>query len=307
MSETPVPEGVRERDLSTSPEPARTAELLIITGMSGAGKTRASSALQDLDWYVIDNLPPRLLVTFASMMRAGDGAPRIAAVVDVRSREYFREIEEVMRNIRSLGINYRVVFLDASDEELVRSFDASRRPHPLQGDGRLLDGIARERTMLKPLRDLADVIIDTSHTSVHDLARRVRELVAEEGDMRLRITVMSFGFKHGIPMDADHVIDMRFLANPYWVNELRNLTGLDEDVSAYVLGRPGAREFVDAYVKLLEPTLAGYVEQLKPTVTIAIGCTGGRHRSVAVAEEVSAQLRALGHNVRTVHRDVGRD
>lgn len=307
MSESPIPDGVQHRDATTPPDVSADGELLIITGMSGAGKSRASSALQDLDWYVIDNLPPRLLITFASMMRAGDAMPRIAAVVDVRSREYFREIEEVMRNISSLGIKYRVLFLDASDEELVRRFDSSRRPHPLQGDGRLMDGIARERAMLKPLRDHADIVIDTTSTNVHDLARRVRELVSDEGDKKLRVTVMSFGFKHGLPMDADHVVDMRFLANPYWVNELRSLTGLDEDVSEYVLSRPGARDFVDGYVETLVPALDGYMEQLKPTVTIAVGCTGGRHRSVAVAEDISAQLRGRGFNVRTIHRDVGRE
>ena len=302
-----VPNGVPDRDGTREVPPSEEPELLIITGMSGAGKSRAASALEDLNWYVVDNLPPRLLITFASMMRAGDSAPRLAAVVDVRSREYFKEINSVIRHLQTMKMPYRIIFLDAENEELVRRYETNRRPHPLQQGGRLLDGINRERAMLKPLRDRADVLIDTSNTSVHDLSRRVRSEVQDPGETKLHLTIMSFGFKHGLPVDAENVLDVRFLANPYWVNELRNLTGLDEDVSEYVLNRPGAREFVDNYVKLILPVLGGYLEELKPYVTIAVGCTGGRHRSVAISEEIAHQLREAGHLVRTVHRDVGRE
>ncbi len=302
-----VPNGIPVRDETTEQLVSERPELLIITGMSGAGKTRAASALEDLNWYVVDNLPPRLLVTFASMMRTGDAAPKLAAVVDARSREYFQEIESVIQHIQQMRMPYRIIFLDAEDTELVRRYESNRRPHPLQQGGRLLDGIAREREMLRPLRDRADVVIDTSTTSVHDLARRVRSLVQEPADNKLHLTIMSFGFKHGLPLDADNVLDVRFLANPYWVSELRHLTGLDADVSSYVLGRPGARDFVTGYVNLIRPILDGYVQELKPYVTIAVGCTGGKHRSVAIVEEIARQLKDSGHMVRTVHRDVGRD
>lgn len=306
-NEPAVPAGVVARDTAELLPPARTPELLIITGMSGAGKTRAASALEDLNWYVVDNLPPRLLVTFASMMRSGDAAPRLAAVVDVRSREYFSEIESVIQHLRQMNMPYRIVFLDAADEVLVRRYESNRRPHPLQEGGRLLEGIERERLLLAPLRKRADLVIDTTTTSVHDLARRIRALVAEPTDNRLHLTIMSFGFKYGLPPDADNVLDVRFLANPYWVHELRNLTGKDDDVRNYVLDQPGAREFVESYVNTVNPVLDGYVNELKPYVTFAVGCTGGKHRSVAVAEELARLLRTHGHQARTIHRDVGRE
>lgn len=302
-----VPVDVPARDEAEVLDPAEVPELLIITGMSGAGKTRAASALEDLNWYVVDNLPPRLLVTFASMMRSGDAAPRLAAVVDVRSRNYFSEISSVIDHLREMRMPYRIVFLDASNDELVRRFESNRRPHPLQDDGRLFDGIARERELLEPLRQRADVHIDTTTTSVHDLTRAIRELVVDAAESRFRLTVMSFGFKYGLPLDADHVVDVRFLSNPYWVTELRNLTGQDDDVRNFVLSLPGARQFATNYVGTIEPILGGYMNELKPYVTIAVGCTGGKHRSVAMAEEIAAQLREAGHLVRTVHRDVGRE
>ncbi|MDO5496177.1 MAG: RNase adapter RapZ [bacterium] len=302
-----VPDGVPVRDEQAGPLATERPELLIISGMSGAGKSRAASALEDLNWYVVDNLPPRLLVTFASMMRTGDAAPRLAAVVDVRSGEYFQEMDSVIQHLRKMRMPYRIIFLDAEDEELVRRFESNRRPHPLQRGERLLDGIAREREMLRPLRNRADVLIDTSTTSVHDLARKVRALVQEPAENKLHLTVMSFGFKHGIPLDADNVLDVRFLANPYWVNELRHLTGQDEDVREYVLGRPGARDFVDNYIQLITPVLDGYVQELKSYVTFAVGCTGGRHRSVAISEEIARRLQDSGHAVRVLHRDVGRE
>jgi len=295
------------RDEETPLPASERPELLIITGMSGAGRTRAAAALEDLNWYVVDNLPPRLLITLATMMRAGDGISRLAAVVDVRSGEFFTEMVSVIDQIRQMGMDYRIIFLEASDAELVRRFDAVRRPHPLQGDGRVLDGIAAERKLLQALKNRADVIVDTTTLSVHDLARKVRELVGDPAEARLQLTVMSFGFKYGIPLDADHVVDVRFLANPYWVSELRHLTGHDDQVREYVLGLPGALDFVDRYVAAIEPVLSGYVHELKPYVTIAVGCTGGKHRSVAISEAIADRLRRSGYSVRTLHRDVGRE
>ncbi|MDO4607385.1 MAG: RNase adapter RapZ [Bowdeniella nasicola] len=303
-----VPHGIPILDEMTDLEPAARPELLIISGMSGAGRTRAAAALEDLNWYVIDNLPPRMLMPLAAMMSTGDGIHRLAAVVDVRSREFFAELVNVLDELRRNNIAYRVIFLDASDAVLVRRFETVRRPHPLQGDGRIMDGIDNERVILEQMRHRADVVIDTSELSVHDLAHRMREVVAdEESDARLHISVMSFGFKYGLPLDADHVVDMRFLANPYWVSELRHLSGRDKPVSDYVLGLPGARDFLTSYVNTLAPILGGYQNELKPYVTIAVGCTGGKHRSVASTEEISRQLREHGFAVRTIHRDLGRE
>ncbi|UNX56369.1 RNase adapter RapZ [Georgenia sp. TF02-10] len=283
-------------------------ELLIITGMSGAGRSRAAAALEDLDWYVVDNLPPRLLGALARLMAPGKGGiHRLAAVVDVRSRAFFAELVEVLERLGRTGTDFRIVFLDADDSELVRRYESNRRPHPLQGEGRLLDGIAAERQLLAHLRRRADVFIDTTDLSVHDLARKVRDAVAGEADRPLRVTVMSFGFKYGLPLDADHVVDVRFLSNPYWVGELRHLTGQDEAVRRYVLGQDGATEFADRYVDAIAPVLDGYVEELKPFVTIAVGCTGGKHRSIAMAEAIAERLRQRGQPVRTLHRDLGRE
>ena len=288
--------------------PAKRPEMIIVTGMSGAGRSRAAMALEDLDWYVVDNLPPQLLPALAGMMTTvGAGVHRLAAVVDVRSRRFFASLMQYLGELRESGVDVRVLFLDASDEALVRRFESSRRPHPLQGDGSLLDGIQHERTLLGGLRSMADDVIDTTDYSVHDLARRVRELVATESDLALQVTVMSFGFKYGLPMDADHVVDVRFIPNPYWVSELRHLTGRDAPVAEYVFRQEGAATFVDGYAHLLLLALPRYVDELKPNVTIAVGCTGGKHRSVASAERISALLRQAGFKVATQHRDLGRE
>lgn len=303
-----VPEGIPELDASSQLPPAERPELLIITGMSGAGRTRAGTVLEDLDWYVVDNLPPRMLLTLARMMTpTGGGVHRLAAVVDVRSGEFFGEFVAALAELRAEGIDYRIVFLDASDEELVRRFESVRRPHPLQEDGRLLDGITRERTLVDDLRRRSDVLIDTTGLSVHDLARRVREFVVDDAPSGVKLTVMSFGFKYGLPLDADHVVDVRFLANPYWVTELRHLTGKDEAVSDYVLDLPGARDFARRYVDAIAPVLDGYAHELKPFVSMAVGCTGGKHRSVAMTEEIARLLRERGQATRTLHRDLGRE
>lgn len=303
-----VPAGIPQLDESAHLDAATRPELLIITGMSGAGRTRTAMALEDLDWYVVDNLPPRMLPALAGMMTPdGGGVHRLAAVVDVRSREFFAEFFAVLEELHAKGVEYRIIFLDSDDESLVQRYESVRRPHPLQGDGRVLDAILSERALLKPLRDRADVYIDTTDMSVHDLARHVRDVVAGEGAGRLRITVMSFGFKYGLPLDADHVVDVRFFANPYWVSELRHLTGKDPKVANYVLSQKGARKFAMDYVGTLAPVLDGYLAELKPFVTIAVGCTGGKHRSVAMAEEISSLLRSRNYPVRTVHRDLGRE
>lgn len=303
-----APGGVAALDQKRPIAPiARTGEVLIITGRSGAGRTRAANALEDLDWYVIDNLPPTLILPLAGMMTPdGGGVHRLAAVVDVRSREFFTSLESVLDELRHHGIPYRILFLDASDAVLVRRYESVRRPHPLQGDGTLLDGLRAEADLLAPLRERADEIIDTSDLSVHDLARHLRNVVAEESDQGTRVSLMSFGFKHGLPLDADQVLDVRFLQNPYWVDELRSLTGRDKPVEEFVMGQEGAREFADGYAALIAATLDGYRRELKPFVTVAIGCTGGRHRSVAMTEYIGERLRENGIPVQVTHRDSGR-
>ena len=303
-----VPQGIPEVEAATPPPEPGSSEVLIITGMSGAGRSRAAMVLEDLDWYVVDNLPPKMLVPLVDMMtRAGSAITRVGAVVDVRGREFFNDLTDVLARVRKRGIEYRIIFLDASDEVLVRRFEQVRRPHPLQGDGRILDGIGVERQLLRAIRERSDIVVDTSELNVHDLAREVREGVAEGKHEALRINVVSFGFKYGIPLDADHVVDMRFLSNPYWITELRHLTGRDEPVRDFVLARPGAQEFIDRYVHALEPVLAGYLNEEKRYVTIAIGCTGGKHRSVAVSEEIARKLREIGHRVAVTARDLGKE
>ncbi len=282
-------------------------EIVIITGRSGAGRTQAANALEDLDYYVVDNLPPTLLLPMAGMLTpSGDGVHRLAAVVDVRSREFFQSLIGVLDQLQALKIAYSIVFLDADDQTLVQRFEKSRRPHPLQSSGTLLDGLEAEKKLLAPLLERADEVVNTSHLSIHDLARFMRNVIAGEGDRPVRVTLMSFGFKHGLPMDADQVLDVRFLKNPYWVDELRALTGRDEAVANYVLSQDGAEEVVDMYASLIAATLPGYQRELKPVVTVAVGCTGGRHRSVAISEAIGARLTEMGVPVRVLHRDMGR-
>ncbi|GCE75907.1 RNase adapter RapZ [Cellulomonas biazotea] len=305
-----VPAGIPAIEAATE-GPRRTApQLLIITGMSGAGRTRAAAVLEDLDWYVVDNLPAQMLTHLVGMLTSGvsgERAQRLAAVVDVRGREFFADVRQVLDSLRAAGVDYRILFLDASDEVLVRRYEQVRRPHPLQGDGTILDGITTERAVLGDMRERSDTVIDTSDLNVHDLARQVREVVAGATPDVLRVSVMSFGFKYGIPLDADHVADVRFLANPYWITELRHLSGRDAPVRDYVLGLPGALTFVDRYVDALEPVLAGYLHEEKRYVTIAVGCTGGKHRSVAISEAVAARLRERGHQVAVTARDLGKE
>jgi len=285
-----------------------TGEVLIVTGMSGAGRSTAANALEDLDWYVVDNLPPQMLRPLLELTGlAADALPKVAAVVDVRGRDLFRELPEVTRSLRDAR-QLRVLFLDASDDVLVRRFEAVRRPHPLQGDGTIVEGIRRERVRLAPIRESADVLVDTSDYNVHQLATRIVDLFSAEGEARHTVTVMSFGFKYGLPPDVDLVADMRFLPNPFWIAELKPFTGEDPQVRDYVLRQEGAVEFIDAYATALHPVLAGYQRENKRHSVIAIGCTGGKHRSVVSAIELARRLEQIpGVAVRVKHRDLGRE
>ncbi|MDT0118272.1 RNase adapter RapZ [Microbacterium sp. PRF11] len=291
-------------------EPARDepGEVLIVTGMSGAGRSTVANALEDLDWYVVDNLPPRMLRPLLELTElAGGAVPRVAVVVDVRGRTLFGDLPEAMRTLQA-GRQVRTVFLDAADAVLVRRFEAVRRPHPLQGDGTIVDGIRRERERLAPVREAADVVIDTSALNVHQLSLRTVELFGEEGAARHTVTLMSFGFKYGLPPDVDLVADMRFLPNPFWDEGLRPLTGENPEVREYVLGQQGASEFLAAYAAALRPVLEGYQRENKRHSVVAVGCTGGKHRSVVMARELAARLADVpGVAVRVAHRDLGRE
>jgi UPF0042 nucleotide-binding protein len=285
-----------------------TGEVLIVTGMSGAGRSTAANALEDLGWYVVDNLPPQMLKPLLDLTEAAAGVlPRVAVVVDVRGRDLFAHLPDAMQALRERR-QIRLMFLDAADDVLVRRFEAVRRPHPLQGDGTILDGIRRERTRLAAVRESADVIIDTSSRNIHQLSTEIAELFSDEGAPRHTLTIMSFGFKYGLPPDADLVADMRFLPNPFWNEELRPLTGEDDAVRHYVLEQPGAREFVEAYSAALQPVLEGYQRENKRNSVVAIGCTGGKHRSIVMARELAKRLASEpGVAVRVKHRDLGRE
>lgn len=286
----------------------RPPEIVVITGMSGAGRSTAARALEDLDWFVVDNLPPGMLATMADLAERMQGSvPRIAAVVDVRSRAFTTDLRSSVEDLAARGVRPRVVFLEAADDALVRRFESVRRPHPLQGDARLVDGIARERELLREVRGGADLVIDTSELNVHELRAKVVSAFSETGGPPLRATVVSFGYKYGLPVDADLVVDCRFLPNPHWLTELRPLTGRDESVRSYVLSQPGAKEFLDAYSDVLRYLVPGYEREGKRFMTLAVGCTGGKHRSVTMAEQLAGFLEGEGAEVQVVHRDLGRE
>jgi UPF0042 nucleotide-binding protein len=274
--------------------------------MSGAGRSTVAHVLEDLGWFVVDNLPPGLLPTLATLGARTEGrVDRLAVVVDVRGRAFFADLTDSLEQVRSAGLTPRIVFLEASDQALVRRFEAVRRPHPLQGSGRIVDGIQAEREVLAALRAQADLVIDTTDLTVHQLRDKVEAL--GRGATDTRVTLLSFGFKYGIPLDADLVLDMRFLPNPHWVPELRPLTGQTEDVRDYVLSQPSAEPALGNIEGLLREALPGFRNEGKRFLTVAIGCTGGKHRSVAVAEDLARRLRETGVDLQVVHRDVGRE
>jgi UPF0042 nucleotide-binding protein len=282
-------------------------EVVVISGLSGAGRSTAARCLEDLGWFVVDNLPAELIGTMVDLgARTGGAVNRMAVVLDVRARVFTADLAGVIKSLDALGYRPRVLYLDASDAALIRRYEANRRAHPLQGEGRLVDGLAAERALLGPLRHEADLVIDTSELSVHELRDRITDAFPQVKPTS-SMTILSFGFKYGLPLDADLVIDMRFLPNPYWDPDLRPLNGTDHPVSEYVLSRPGAREFVDRYVDLLDLIGDGFEREGKRYVTLAVGCTGGKHRSVAVAEEIGRRLAGQGRSVTVVHRDLGRE
>ncbi|MFP4148104.1 MAG: RNase adapter RapZ [Nitriliruptoraceae bacterium] len=281
--------------------------MLIITGLSGAGRSTASNAVEDLGWFVIDNLPPTLIDRVTELAFApGSSVSRLAVVADVRGRQFFDHLVEVIRDLRRSEANVRVLFLDADEEALIRRFEETRRRHPAATEAGVVAGIRAEREQLAELRGLADLIIDTSDLNVHELRERVLELVGEGSSAPLRIDVVSFGFKRGTPREADLLLDVRFLPNPHWVEELRGYSGRDAPVRDYVFGQPSTGPFVEAVERLLDVVVPGYVTEGKRYLTIAIGCTGGKHRSVALAERFGSYLRdTFALPVEVEHRDLG--
>ena len=283
-------------------------EVLLITGMSGAGRSHAADSVEDMGWYVVDNLPPKLLVPLVDMMTSsGSSVHKLAAVIDVRSRSYFDDLAAVLGHLDDLAVKTRILFLDASNDVLIKRYESVRRPHPLQQGNRLIDGILEERELLGSLKARADMVIDTSHLSIHQLSTSLYESMLGTGASTVSVHIVSFGYKYGIPIDADFVADVRFLPNPYWVPELRELTGLQSEVSSYVLDSDGAWEFLENYERAIMTALRGYAREDKHYVTIGIGCTGGRHRSVAMAHALAGRLRAHDLSVTVSARDMHRD
>ena len=287
------------------------SEVVVITGMSGAGRSTVAHAMEDLGWYVVDNLPPAMLATLCDMSSVA--APQIAVVIDVRGREFFGNLSEALSEIAERGVARRVLFVDAADDVLVRRFESTRRPHPLQGTERIVDGIAREREKLREVRSVADVVIDSSALNIHQLELKVAALFRDDSKADLRVNILSFGYKYGIPIDADLVMDCRFIANPHWIPELQPLSGLDAPVSAKVLDNENVQDFLSGYQALFETMATGFFQEGRKYLTLAIGCTGGKHRSVAIAQELAMRLNARGVvgekkiSASAIHRDLGRE
>ena len=272
--------------------------------MSGAGRSTAAHVLEDHQWYVVDNLPASMLFPLVDELRGE--RDKVAVVIDVRSMEFTTELATGLKALRANGDNVRVLFLDSHDEVLVRRFESTRRPHPLQGDDRIVDGIARERQLLLNLRADAEIVIDSSALNVHQLALKVDQTFTHESDRGLHVTLLSFGYKFGIPYDADFTLDCRFIPNPHWNPELQPMSGRERPVADAVLAHSETQRFIDDFLALFQGSAAGFLREGKRYITIAFGCTGGRHRSVAVAEEVAQRMRALGVEVHLQHRDVER-
>ena len=286
-------------------------KVVVITGMSGAGRSTVAHALEDLGWYVVDNLPPSLLANLCEM--AAKSTSQIAVVIDVRGLEFFGNLSSALNELADRGINRQVLFVDANDDVLVRRFESTRRPHPLQGNDRILDGIAKERDRLREVRSVSDLLIDSSTLNIHQLEQRIAELFSTSSTAELRVNILSFGYKYGIPVDADLVVDCRFIANPHWDPILRPLTGLDDAVAKRVLGTPIVQDFLIKYQSLFETMATGFFQEGRKYLTLAVGCTGGKHRSVAIAEELTRlfNLRGVIGDQRieatAIHRDLGRE
>jgi UPF0042 nucleotide-binding protein len=284
-------------------------ELLIVTGMSGAGRSTVGKALEDLDWFVVDNLPPQLIKPMAELFSHTDRElPKLAVVVDARGGELFDDLSDHLNTLLSIQIDAQILFLEANDATLVKRFEQVRRPHPLQGEGTISEGIATERKTLLPLREKADVVIDSSDMNVYQLAAKISENFSTTETRKLNLLIQSFGFKYGAPSDADLIADMRFLPNPYWDEKLRPYTGEDSLVAEYVLGQDGAEEFISNYIAALQPVIRGYLKENRKHASIALGCTGGKHRSVATAIEIAKRMAANQDiTVRVKHRDLGKE
>jgi len=284
-------------------------QFVIITGLSGAGKSQAMDSFEDAGWFCVDNLPPELVPTLVDLFRReGSKVDRVAVVSDVRGGEYFGRLEQLLDELHERGVDYTLVFLEASDDALVRRFNETRRRHPLAGGGRVIDGIRRERHRLAGLRERAHLIIDTSDISIHQLKARLNEdLIRHTRRTNIVFAVVSFGYKYGIPIDADLLFDVRFLPNPHYDLRLRPLTGLDEEVSGFVRDSPGTREYLERLYALLDFLFPRYAAEGKAHLTIGVGCTGGRHRSVAIAQLIGERYQRQGYYTVVRHRDLTRD
>ena len=286
-------------------------EILVISGMSGAGRSTIAHRLEDLGWYVVDNLPPALLGSLIELVSSS--VKKVAVVIDVRGRAFFDDLTKSLAELEDLGISRKILFVDAADDSLVRRFESTRRPHPLQGADRILDGITKERERLREIRDSADLIIDSSALNIHQLEKKISDYFYEDSGSDLRVNILSFGYKYGIPVDADLVVDCRFISNPHWVPHLRPMTGLDKPVSDAVLGSDSVKEFLTRYQSLFETMALGFISEGRKFLTLAIGCTGGKHRSVAVAEELVSRLKSGDEfskfkiDTQVMHRDLGRE
>jgi len=286
-------------------------EILVISGMSGAGKSTIAHTLEDLGWYVVDNLPPALLENLIDLVNVS--MKRIAVVIDVRGRAFFNDLKQSLAQLADQGVSRKILFIDASDEVLVRRFESTRRPHPLQGSDRILDGITKERERLREVKDSADLVIDSSSLNIHQLEKKINEYFIEDSNADLRVNILSFGYKYGIPIDADLVVDCRFFANPHWDPKLRPLTGLDKPVSDEILKSENVQEFLSKYQALFETMALGFITEGRRYLTLAIGCTGGKHRSVAITQELVSKLtigsKLSKYKIETkgLHRDLGRE
>ena len=286
-------------------------EILVISGMSGAGRSTVAHSLEDLGWYVVDNLPPALVGNLLDLVEKS--VHKVAVVIDVRGRAFFDDLTNALADLAEQGVARKILFVDAADDALVRRFESTRRPHPLQGGGRILDGISKERVRLQEIRNAADIVIDSSSLNIHQLEKKVNDYFNQSSDVDLKVNILSFGYKYGIPVDADLVMDCRFIANPHWDPKLRPLTGLDKSVSKAVLESANVEEFLERYQSLFDTLAKGFIAEGRKFITLAIGCTGGKHRSVAITEELVTRLangiNLSNYRIQThgIHRDLGRE